>query len=101
MANVDDRRELSIERAERQRHRVAQRAAEDVAIVELLELVAVIGIVEPVGEVRDEVELVVDEIGEGLQLPGASARPVIRGQAVAMRLATVRRVDEAEAVDLA
>ena len=67
------------------------------AVVELLELIAVRG-VERVGEVREQVELVVERVGVRLEAPVAERLRDFEVQRVAMRLAAVGGIDEAEAV---
>jgi len=73
--------------------------AEDPAIVGLLELVAVLGIGEEVGEVRPQVEAVVDRVRGRREFatPQRSAR--IEREAVAGRFATVGSVERAVAVE--
>jgi len=84
---------------ERGRPRVLVASAVDAPVVVLLELVAIV-LVERVGEVGDQFEVVVHRIG--VRRPAAAIvalRPGVHGQAVAVRLAAARRVDVAEARD--
>ena len=74
------------------------RAAHE-AVIGLLELIAVLGVVEEIGEVREQVEVVLEAVGaeRGAGVPIA-ALPLERG-AVARRLAAIGRVDQAESAD--
>ena len=67
------------------------------AIVELLELIAVRG-VDGVGEVREQVEVVVERVRVRLEVPLAQRLRNLEVERVAMRLAAVGGIDEAEAV---
>ena len=71
--------------------------AVSLAVVELLELIAVRG-VDGVGEVREQVELVVERVGVRLEVPLAERLRDFEVERVAMRLAAVGGIDEAEAV---
>ena len=86
--------------AGRLRHpRVRHAATRHGAAVDLLELVAVHRIVEEEGEVREEIEPRMHEVGvhPRRRIPLAS-RP-LRGEAVARAFAAVARIDGAEAPD--
>ena len=81
-------------------HIVDVSAAVHPAVVVLLELVA-IHRVDGVGEVRDQVEVVVDRVDRGIPAPPVLARPQVERKAVAVRIAAGGLVDAAEAVDRA
>ena len=69
------------------------------AAVELAELVAVDRVVEEIGEVVEQRQVLADDVGLGLGLRVAlGAGPAAR-QAVAARLAAVGRIERAEAAD--
>jgi len=71
------------------------------AVVELLELVAVLPIVEDIGEVREKIELVVDRVGERVPADRLALVVPVEGQAAACRVAAVGGIDEAEPVERA
>jgi len=65
------------------------------AAVALLELIAKQGILKQVGEVREQLEVVIQKVGAGL--PGIEGR--LRGQGQAAGPASQVRVDEAALID--
>ena len=73
--------------------------AVDVAVVGLLELVAVHRIVEEVREVGEQIELVLEPVGRRLELAAGERRRIVERQAVALRLAAVAVVERAVAAD--
>ena len=75
--------------------------AHQLALVGLLELIAVVGIVQEVGEVIVQVERRVDEIARHLVGNAAFRAGPVCGQGVALGIAAVGRVDISEAADAA
>src|SRR5262249_36523193 len=71
----------------------------DPPLVLLLELVAVHGVVQEVGEVREEVQAVVDGVPLDLGEPPPAALPPFAGEARAVRPAVVGGVERPEAID--
>ena len=70
------------------------------AVIELLELIAVGGI-EGIGEVREQVELVVERVGIRREAPGSQRPRNLEVERVTMRFAAVGGIDVAEAVQQA
>ena len=83
------KRSLRLARADLESAGDAAAPAIDLAIVELLELIAILG-VERVREVGEQIELVVDGVGVGLVRPGPGLVTPLGAEAVAMRFAAVR-----------
>ena len=71
------------------------------AAIGLLELIAVHRVVEEVGEIGEEVELVVDGVAIRLVCPGPFFTAPLRADAVAVRGTAIRRIDEPETIDQA
>src|SRR5690606_10869342 len=71
-------------------------SAKDAPVVALLELIAIDRIVEPIREIGEKLEVVVDRIGVGLQPPAAERLAPAAGDAEARSLAAERRVDRAK-----
>ncbi len=78
---------------------VIDHAAAEPAIIELVELVAVYGVVEEEGEIRVEVELVGASVDRSPGYAVGSGSLKVRGQAVALGVAAHGGIDEAEPVD--
>ena len=68
-------------------------------VIGLLELIAVLGVVEEIGEVREQVEVVLEAVGaeRGAGVPAATL-PLDR-RAVARRLSAISRIDQAKSPD--
>jgi hypothetical protein len=82
-------------------HRMRALRTENAAPVGLLELVALDRVVQEVGEVGEQVEPVVDGVRAELGVAAGSLVEPLARQADALRLAAVRRVQAAEARQLA
>ena len=98
--HLDADGDVVIQSCRLQRPPPRRRAAVDTAVIELFELIAVVD-VGRVGEVREQIQSVVDCVRIGAQLSCADARRPVHTEAVAMRIAAVGRIDEPEAVECA
>src|SRR5205823_7467043 len=67
------------------------------ALVGLVKLIARDGMIEKNCEIRKKIELIVDQIRDGLSDGRVTFARPFAGQTVSMRFATVARVDRAEA----
>ena len=92
----DDRR---IAAEQRDASPVVEVGAVVATVVELLELVAIDRVVEKVGEVRKQLQAIVDRVEPAAHLRIAIARPERKRQHVAVRVAAAGRIDETVAVD--
>ena len=96
VADLRADRGLRIEAGELVAHQVAGIHAQELALVGLLELVALVGIVEEVGEIVEEVQRRIDAVG--LDDAGAAIVALAPAQAerIALGVAAVGLVDRAE-----
>src|SRR5687768_7093329 len=90
--------ELLIESQPAKRRAPRPIATVNAALIDLLKLIAVLRIGE-IGEVRNQVQVVIDRVQQCLRSAATELPGPIGGQAVTMRTATVRRVDGTEPIN--
>src|SRR5205814_870342 len=81
------------------RLRPTDRPAIHIAMIRLLELIAVHGIIEEIREVGKQVESVFEPISGALELTAGKRRRIVERQTVALRLAAIAVIERAVASD--